>query len=176
MKKQILVLPLIIFILLLSAFFYLLVIDRNPSEIPSNLLNKNVPTFETNILFKNKRFISKNEFGKEITLVNFFATWCKPCLNEHKYIKLFSDEKKLRVIGVNYKDKPNNTKKWLEKLGNPYSEVLLDKNGNIGIDWGVYGIPETFVINSEGVIKYRHVGAITKKDFNKINILISELK
>ena len=176
MKKQILVLPLIIFILLLAAFFYLLVIDRNPSEIPSNLLNKNVPTFETNILFKNKKFISKNEFGKEITLVNFFATWCKPCLNEHKYIKLFSDEKKLRVIGVNYKDKPNNTKKWLEKLGNPYSEVLLDKNGNIGIDWGVYGIPETFVINSEGVIKYRHVGAITKKDFNKINILISELK
>ena len=176
MKKQILVLPLIIFILLLAAFFYLLVIDRNPSEIPSNLLNKNVPTFETNILFKNKRFISKNEFGKEITLVNFFATWCKPCLNEHKYIKLFSDEKKLRVIGVNYKDKPNNTKKWLEKLGNPYSEVLLDKNGNIGIDWGVYGIPETFVINSEGVIKYRHVGAITKKDFNKINILISKLK
>ena len=176
MKKQILVLPLIIFILLLAAFFYLLVIDRNPSEIPSNLLNKNVPTFETNILFKNKKFISKNEFGKEITLVNFFATWCKPCLNEHKYIKLFSDEKKLRVIGVNYKDKPNNTKKWLEKLGNPYSEVLLDKNGNIGIDWGVYGIPETFVINSEGVIKYRHVGAITKKDFNKINILISNLK
>ena len=176
MKKQILVLPLIIFILLLSAFFYLLAIDRNPSEIPSNLLNKNVPTFETNILFKNKKFISKNEFGKEITLVNFFATWCKPCLNEHKYIKLFSDEKKLRVIGVNYKDKPNNTKKWLEKLGNPYSEVLLDKNGNIGIDWGVYGIPETFVINSEGVIKYRHVGAITKKDFNKINILISKLK
>ena len=176
MKKQILVLPLIIFILLLSAFFYLLVIDRNPSEIPSNLLNKNVPTFETNILFKNKKFISKNEFGKEITLVNFFATWCKPCLNEHKYIILFSDEKKLRVIGVNYKDKPNNTKKWLEKLGNPYSEVLLDKNGNIGIDWGVYGIPETFVINSEGVIKYRHVGAITKKDFNKINILISKLK
>jgi len=176
MKKQILVLPLIIFILLLAAFFYLLVIDRNPSEIPSNLLNKNVPTFETNTLFKNGKFISKNEFGKEITLVNFFATWCKPCLNEHKYIKLFSDEKKLRVIGVNYKDKPNNTKKWLEKLGNPYSEVLLDKNGNIGIDWGVYGIPETFVINSEGVIKYRHVGAITKKDFNKINILISELK
>ena len=176
MKKQILVLPLIIFILLLSAFFYLLVIDRNPSEIPSNLLNKNVPTFETNTLFKNKKFISTNEFRKEITLVNFFATWCKPCLNEHKYIKLFSDEKKLRVIGVNYKDKPNNTKKWLEKLGNPYSEVLLDKNGNIGIDWGVYGIPETFVINSEGVIKYRHVGAITKKDFNKINILISELK
>ena len=109
-------------------------------------------------------------------MVNFFATWCKPCLDEHKYIKLFSDEKKLRVIGVNYKDKPNNTKKWLEKLGNPYSEVLLDKNGNIGIDWGVYGIPETFVINSEGVIKYRHVGAITKKDFKKINILISKLK
>ena len=81
-----------------------------------------------------------------------------------------------RVIRVNYKDKPNNTKKWLEKLGNPYSEVLLDKNGNIGIDWGVYGIPETFVINSEGIIKYRHVGAITKKDFNKINILISNLK
>ncbi len=176
MKKQISLLPLIIFLLVLSSFFYLLIIERNPTEIPSNLLNKNVPSFKADILSESKKFVSINEFGKQITLVNFFATWCKPCLDEHKFIKLFSNEKKLRVIGINYKDRPNKTIAWLKKLGNPYSEVLLDKSGNIGIDWGVYGIPETFVINSEGIIKYRHVGPITKKDFKKINSLISKLK
>ena len=73
---------------MLSIFFYLLTIERNPSELTSNLLNKSVPSFESESLLKNENFISSNEFGKEIVLVNFFATWCKPCLDEHKYIKL----------------------------------------------------------------------------------------
>ena len=94
MKKQLLIIPALIFLLILFVFFSLLIIDRNPSEIPSNLLNKNVPKFETKSLLKKEVFISTNEFGNEIILVNFFATWCKPCRDEHKYIKLFSSEKK----------------------------------------------------------------------------------
>ena len=174
MKKKILILPPIFFFLILSIFFYLLIIERNPSEVPSNLLNKNVPIFEAQSLFKNEKFISSQEIKNEIILVNFFATWCKPCRDEHVYIKRFSNEKGIKVIGINYKDNSKKTTKWLKKLGNPYSNVLIDKNGKIAIDWGVYGIPETFIVNSSGIIKYRHVGPITDKIYKKINLLINE--
>ena len=173
-KKKILALPSVVFFLILSIFFYLLIIDRNPSEIPSNLLNKNVPIFEAESLFKDKKFISSNEFKDEIILVNFFATWCKPCRDEHVYIKRFTNEKDIKVIGINYKDNTEKTIKWLKDLGNPYKDILIDKNGKIAIDWGVYGIPETFIINSNGIIKYRHVGPITNKIYKKINLIINQ--
>ena len=174
MKKKILALPSVVFFLILSIFFYLLIIDRNPSEIPSNLLNKNVPIFEAESLFKDKKFISSNEFKDEIILVNFFATWCKPCRDEHVYIKRFANERGIKVIGINYKDNTEKTIKWLKDLGNPYKNILIDKNGKIAIDWGVYGIPETFIINSNGIIKYRHIGPITNKIYTKINLIINQ--
>ncbi len=176
MKKKILLLPLGLFLLILLTFAYLLVIDRNPQEIPSNLINKKIPNFEANSLFKDEKFIFSQELKPEIVLINFFATWCKPCRDEHSYIKKFSEQKKIRVIGINYKDDPEKTIKWLNDLGNPYSDVLLDKKGQIAIDWGVYGIPETFVVNSNGIIKYRQAGPITKKIYRKINSLIKEIK
>ena len=162
--------------LILLTFAYLLVIDRNPQEIPSNLINKKIPNFEANSLFKDEKFIFSQELKPEIVLINFFATWCKPCRDEHSYIKKFSEQKKIRVIGINYKDDPEKTIKWLNDLGNPYSDVLLDKKGQIAIDWGVYGIPETFIVNSNGIIKYRQAGPITKKIYRKINSLIKEIK
>ena len=176
MKKQLLIIPSILFLSILITFFYLLIIERNPSEIPSNLLNKNVPNFEVESLLKKERFISSKEFGNEIMLVNFFATWCLPCRDEHIYIKRFSDEKEIRVIGINYKDNPKKAIQWLKDMGNPYSNVPIDKYGRIAIDWGVYGIPETFIINSKGIIKYRHVGPVTKKIYKKINLLIEEIE
>ena len=176
MKKHLLIIPSVLFLLILSVFFYLLSIERNPSEIPSNLLNKNVPKFETESLLKSKKFISSKEFGNEIILVNFFATWCKPCRDEHVYIKRFSNEKEIRVIGINYKDNPEKAVQWLKKLGNPYSDIAVDKNGRIAINWGVYGIPETFVISSKGIIKHRHIGPVTKKIYKKINLLIKEME
>ena len=106
MKKKLLIIPSLLFLLILSTFFYLLIIERNPSEIPSNLLDQSVPKFKTESLLKKERFISSKEFGNEIMLVNFFATWCLPCRDEHIYIKRFSDEKGIRVIGINYKDNP----------------------------------------------------------------------
>ena len=176
MKKQLFIIPFILLLLILLTFFYLLAIERNPSELPSNLLDKNVPKFEAESLLKNEKFISSKEFGNEIILVNFFATWCKPCRDEHVFIKRFSNEKGIRVIGINYKDNSGNAVEWLENLGNPYSDIPVDKNGRIAIDWGVYGIPETFVVNSKGIIKYRHVGPLTKKIYKKINILIKEIQ
>ena len=175
-NKKLLITPSILFLLILSTFFYLLIIERNPLDLPSNLLDKNVPNFTTESLLKNENFVSSKEFGNEKILVNFFATWCKPCRDEHVYIKRFSNEKEIRVIGINYKDNSGNAIKWLENLGNPYSDVPVDKNGRIAIDWGVYGIPETFVVSSKGIIRYRHVGPITKKIYKKINLLIEEIE
>ena len=174
MKKHLLILPSIFFLLILLIFFYLLIIDRNPSELPSTLLDKNIPKFETESLLKDKKFISSKEFGNEVLLVNFFATWCKPCRDEHIYIKRFSNEKEIKVIGINYKDNSKKAIQWLKVLGNPYTNVAIDKSGRIAIDWGVYGIPETFIVNSKGIIKYRHVGAVTKKIYKKINLIINE--
>ena len=174
MKNKLLILPSIFFAIILSIFFYLLITERNPSEIPSNLLNKNVPFFEAESLFKNEKFISSQELKNEIILVNFFATWCKPCRDEHVYIKRFSNIKGKKVIGINYKDNSKKTIEWLKNLGNPYSDVLIDKNGRVAIDWGVYGIPETFIVNPSGIIKYRHVGPITNKIYKKINLIINE--
>ena len=176
MKNRLIIIPLIFFLLIILTFFYLLIIERNPSEIPSNLINKEAPYFKAESLFKDKEFISSEHFGNEVILVNFFATWCKPCLDEHEFIKGFSNKKKIKIIGINYKDNPKKTIKWLKKLGNPYSNIPLDKNGRIAIEWGVYGIPETFLINSKGFIKYRHVGPITKTSYKKINLLIDKIK
>ena len=176
MKKKLLIIPSILFLSILLTFFYLLIIERDPSAIPSNLLDKNIPKFETESLLRKERFISSKEFGNEIILVNFFATWCLPCRDEHIYIKRFSNEKGIRVIGINYKDNSKKTIQWLKNLGNPYSNIPIDKNGRIAIDWGVYGIPETFVVSSKGIIKYRHIGPITKQIYEKINLLIEEIE
>tara|TARA_E500000331_G_C17214028_1_gene695046 strand:+ start:469 stop:999 length:531 start_codon:yes stop_codon:yes gene_type:complete len=176
MKNKILLIPGIAFLLVFLIFFYLLLIDRDPSEVPSNLLYKNVPEFKTTTLITNKNFTSQKEFGNEIIMVNFFATWCKPCRDEHVFIKRFANEKGLRIIGINYKDNPEKTLKWLKKLGNPYSDIPLDKNGMIAIEWGVYGIPETFIVGADKKIKYRHVGPITKKLYKKISLLVESLE
>merc|ERR1711964_680446 len=119
MKKQLLILPSIFFLLILLIFFYLLIIDRNPSELPSTLLNKKVPKFETASLLNDEKFISPKEFGHEIILVNFFATWCEPCRDEHIYIERFSNKRGIKIIGINYKDNSNKTIRWLKELGNP---------------------------------------------------------
>jgi len=176
MKKKLLIIPSILLLSILLTFFYLLIIERDPSAIPSNLLDKNIPKFETESLLRKEKFISSKEFGNEIILVNFFATWCLPCRDEHAYIKRFSNEKGIRVIGINYKDNSKKTIQWLKDLGNPYSNIPIDKNGRIAIDWGVYGIPETFVVSSKGIIKYRHIGPVTKKIYKKINLLIKGIE
>ena len=175
-KTQLTKVPVILFLIILFIFFYLLIIDRNPRDIPSALLNKKAPEFKTESLIRDEIFSSKKHLNGQITLVNFFATWCKPCRDEHKYIKKFSENKKIKLVGINFKDNSEKTVKWLKKYGNPYSVIAIDKNGFIAIDWGVYGIPETFILHSTGTIKFRHVGPITKKIYSKIDLIIKELE
>ena len=177
MRKKILIIGPTIFFSILIIFLYLLTIDRNPSSIPSALISKKAPEFESISLLTNKTFVSSKELAKnEMMIVNFFATWCKPCKDEHPFIDLISKENKKKIIGINYKDDSKKTIKWLKKLGNPYYDVIEDKNGAIGIDWGVYGIPETFIINAKGIIIYRHVGPINKKIYKKISLIINKNK
>ena len=175
MKKQYLIFPLILFSFVLVIFFYFLIIDYNPSELPSALLNKKAPKFKTSSLLEKEDFLSTKEFGHETTIVNFFATWCGPCRAEHSYIKLLSD-KGIKIIGINYKDDSHLAIQWLKELGNPYSNVAIDLNGQLAIDWGVYGIPETFIVNANNIIFYRHVGPITKKEYNNFYSKILESK
>ena len=172
MNKQLFIIPSLIFVTILSVFFYLLIIDRNPSNIPSALLEKDFPKFESDSLLKNEKFSSNKELKNKTTLVNFFASWCKPCKDEHIYIQKLSQMDGINIIGINYKDSSEKSLNWLMKLGNPYSNIAIDKNGKIAIDWGVYGIPETFIVNSSGIIKYRHVGPITKEIYKKINLIL----
>ena len=167
MKKKLIVFPLLIFLTIFFVFFYLLIIERDSSEIPSALINKKVPIFTAKSLVNKEIFVSSDEFDKKTTIVNFFATWCGPCREEHVYLKKLSNEKKFKIIGINYKDDAEKTIKWLNKLGNPYSNVISDDDGRLGIEWGVYGIPETFVVNSNGIIKYKLIGPITKKKYKK---------
>ena len=166
--------PIIIFLCIIIAFFYLLIIKRNPSELPSVLIDQKVPLFETTSLFNNEPFIFEKELGKETILVNFFASWCVPCRVEHTFMQSLSNEG-IKIIGINYKDDPQQAIKWLEELGNPYSNVAIDSNGRIAIDWGVYGIPETFIVNTDNIIEYRHVGPLTKKEYNKFHSIILEI-
>ena len=177
MKNRVTIISFIFtFFFILGIFFLLLISDRKPNVIPSVLLNKNVPIFTTETLFSSKKFDSSKEFGKETIIVNFFATWCRPCLKEHYYLKQLSDNKKIKILGINYKDDPLKAINWLKELGNPYANVLIDRNASIGIDWGVYGIPETFIVNAEGIIKYKLIGPITKGNYEDFYLKITEIE
>ena len=176
MKKQLFVIPSVVFFLIISVFLYLLLIERDPSELPSVLINKKAPNFKTTSLFDENLIVSNKEFTDEITLVNFFATWCLPCKEEHPFIKKLSSEPGIKLIGINYKDENSKAKKWLKELGNPYTKVGIDKNGSIGIDWGLYGIPETYVVDKNGIIKYKYIGPITKKKYKEFYFQIKKFK
>jgi cytochrome c biogenesis protein CcmG/thiol:disulfide interchange protein DsbE len=176
MSKKIFLLLVFAFFFIIIIFFYLLIIERNPSNLPSQLIEKKVPVFNSKLLFNGKKFISTSEFKNNITVVNFFATWCAPCRDEHKYIIKLSKDNSIKIIGINYKDNPDKAIIWLKDLKNPYFKVITDPKGKIAIDWGVYGIPETFLVSSKGIIKYKHVGPINKKIYRKLKKKISMLK
>ena len=166
MKHFILISPIIVFISIIFIFLYFLIIKNDPSELSSVLINKKAPKFETSSLLSKKNFLYEKEFNNELKIVNFFASWCIPCAAEHKYIDQLSKEKGIKIIGINYKDDPKKALQWLNNLGNPYSDVAIDSNGDIAINWGVYGIPETFIVNYNNIIQYRLAGPITKENYD----------
>ena len=167
MKKILLITLSFLAFFIISTFFYLLLLSRDAGNVPSALIGKKVPIFEKSTLFDEEIFLSPSEFQEKISVVNFFATWCVPCRIEHPYLIKLKKNENIQIIGINYKDDLNKAKQWLSEEGNPYHDVIIDNNGMLAIDWGVYGIPETFVISSKGVVKYRQIGPLTGDNYDK---------
>ena len=174
MQKNLFIFPLIIFFCIILVFSYFLITKRDPSELPSPLINKKAPMFKAASLFDDETILANEIFGEKTIIVNFFATWCIPCRAEHSFIEKLSKDKNIKVIGINYKDDSQKTITWLEELGNPYTVIAVDMNGNIGLDWGVYGLPETFIVNKNSVITYKQVGPLTKKIYSKFYQKVQE--
>jgi cytochrome c biogenesis protein CcmG, thiol:disulfide interchange protein DsbE len=149
----------------------------NPRDIPSPLIGKPVPDFDLPAVKGRKLGLSSASLQGEVSLVNVFASWCTACREEHPLFMELRGSGIVPIHGLNYKDKPDDASKWLDELGDPYTRTGADINGRVGIEWGVYGVPETFVIDRHGRIAYKHIGALTPRVLQeKIIPLIFELR
>jgi len=167
--------PLLVFLGLVVVFGIGLTLD--PRKIPSPLIGKPVPVFDLPPVKGRTLGLSTANLKGEVSLVNVFASWCTACREEHPLLMELKKNGLLPIHGLNYKDKPEDASKWLNELGDPYTRTGADINGRVGIDWGVYGVPETFVIDRDGRIAYKHIGALTQDALQKKIIpLINELR
>jgi len=154
--------PLLAFLALAALLYKGLSID--PRTIPSPLIDKPAPAFRLPALKDPEQFISNTDFKGKVTLLNVWATWCVACRQEHPLLVKLRQQG-VEIYGLNYKDKRPAAEQWLQRFGNPYIANAFDADGRVGIDWGVYGTPETFVIDKHGIIRHKHIGPIT---FNAI--------
>ena len=142
-------------------------LTHDPREIPSNLIGKPVPQFTLPPVKGRTLGLSSDNLGGEISLVNVFASWCAECRLEHPLIMQLKSQGVVTIHGLNYKDRPDDAARWLDALGDPYTRTGADIKGRVGIDWGVYGVPETFVIGKDGRIAYKHIGPLTVEVLEK---------
>ena len=151
-----------------------------PGNVPSALIDKPVPEFALPPVqgFEEAGGFATADLGNgEIALVNIFASWCGPCRVEHPLLMALAEAGTVPLYGINYKDTPDDAERWLGRLGNPYTLMGADLDGRTGIDWGVYGVPETFVIDGAGRIRYRHVGVLSRHDLDETILpLIEDLR
>jgi cytochrome c biogenesis protein CcmG, thiol:disulfide interchange protein DsbE len=167
-------LPLLLFLGL--AAFLLRGLWLNPREVPSPLIGKPAPVFERPLLDAPNTAWASSSMAGQVWVLNVWASWCAPCRIEHPLFNELAKKNLVPIVGMNYKDMPDNGKAWLAELGNPYRTVFMDFDGKIGIDFGVYGVPETFVIDRQGVIRHKHIGPVTPEAMEKkIVPLIREL-
>jgi cytochrome c biogenesis protein CcmG/thiol:disulfide interchange protein DsbE len=152
-------LPLGVFILLVG--FLAVGLNLNPREVPSPLVGKPAPAFNLPILQQaGKRFAPADMRGK-VWLLNVWASWCVSCRDEHPVLVALSKRGVMPILGLNYKDKGDEASAWLKQFGDPYDLSVVDADGRIGIDYGVYGVPETYLIDAQGVIRYKQIGPVT---------------
>ena len=159
------ILPLGIFVLIIGLLGFGLTLD--PKKIPSPLIDKSAPDFSLRSLYAPEEKLSKKDLLGQVWVLNVWASWCVSCRAEHAIITDLANRNLVDIFGLNYKDQPQDARRWLQQFGNPYSASLMDIDGQVGIDWGVYGVPETFVIGRDGQIKYKHIGPVTKESLER---------
>lgn len=133
----------------------------NPREVPSPLIGKPAPAFTLPRLDDASKTLKRDDLLGRAWMLNVWASWCAPCREEHPLLVEFARRKAVPIYGLNYKDSRDAAGQWLAQLGDPYEATLVDADGRAGIDFGVYGVPETFIIDSQGVVRFKHVGPIT---------------
>ncbi|WP_031432357.1 DsbE family thiol:disulfide interchange protein [Methylomarinum vadi] len=169
------VIPLLLFVVL--AVFLALGLKLNPRDIPSPLIGKPAPAFSLPVLSTPERQLTEQDFKGQVWLLNVWASWCVSCRSEHPVLNEMAKLNAAPIVGLNYKDEPEAAEQWLARLGNPYRVSIMDIEGRTGIDYGVYGVPETFVIDKHGVIRYKHTGPVTAEDVERVFLpMINQLK
>lgn len=149
----------------------------NPREVPSPLIDKPTPPFELAQLHQPEKMFASNDMLGKVWLLNVWASWCVSCREEHPVLMELAKRNVVPVYGLNYKDKQPDALAWLQQFGNPYRSSMVDSDGRVGIDYGVYGVPETFVIDKTGVIRYKQIGPVTSKALEeKILPLVKKLQ
>jgi cytochrome c biogenesis protein CcmG/thiol:disulfide interchange protein DsbE len=178
-RRNILVmLPLIAFLALAALFLYRLG-SGDPSRLPSALIGRPAPKTDLPPLIGLERDgktlpgLSNAAFQGELTLVNVWASWCIPCADEVPFLEKLSKDKRIKLVGINYKDPTDNARRFLNRYGNPFVAVGVDASGRASIDWGVYGVPETYLIGRDGTIAYKLVGPVTAE--NLVRVLEPEI-
>lgn len=152
-------------------------LGRNAQVIPSALIGKPVPEFSLPAVQGRSLGLSNADLHGEVSLVNVFASWCTACREEHPVFMELRRNDAVPIHGINYKDRPQDAAKWLNAMGDPYTRTGADLDGRVSIDWGVYGVPETYVIDKQGLIAFKHVGALTPEVYrDKIAPVIAELR
>lgn len=165
LRRLLVVLPVMIFVGLAVLLAWGL--TRNASEIPSVLIGKPVPQFSLPPVKGRTLGLSSGDLGGEVSLVNVFASWCVACREEHPVFLGLAASRTVPLHGLNYKDRPEDAERWLDTLGDPYTRTGADRDGRVAIDWGVYGVPETFVVSADGRIAYKHIGPVTQEALTK---------
>lgn len=168
-------LPLVIFVLLVILLAVGLGLD--PREVPSPYIDKPAPSFNLPKLYKSASNISPEDMKGKVWLLNVWASWCAACRAEHQVINRLVKNHQIEIVGLNYKDGSEQAKQWLDDFGNPYAAIAVDYDGRTGIDWGVYGVPETFVIDKNGIIRYKNIGPVNQQVIDEtIMPLITQLQ
>jgi len=148
----------------------------NPREVPSPLIGKPAPAFALPLLHAPDKTFAQQEMAGKVWVLNVWASWCPPCLEEHPVVTALARTGLVPVVGLNYKDARNDALAWLRKNGDPFAFSAFDADGRIGIDYGVYGVPETYVIDRRGVIRYKRIGPLTPEiSRDKVQPLLKEL-
>ena len=167
--------PFAVFVLIVG--FLAVGLNRDPGYVPSPLIGKPAPAFSAPTLFKGQLPLTSEALKGEVWMLNVWASWCAACRDEHPLLIALQRDRVVRIVGLNYKDRQQDAKSWLERFDDPYDVVVLDPTGDIAINYGVYGVPETFIIDRQGIVRYKHVGPLSETEVAaKIKPLINELQ